>query len=159
MSPAHIVRPGTLPTPFSAAEIRDATVNGMTLLLRTTPHSGPAQYRRTTFVKCDRDGALRSFAPADAGGTVTAEPEQAYSTWAELQGHAVFDTSAASRTIETRETALGTLECWRYDVSDEDGESTYWFALRYPGMPVVFETRDGRGVVVALTEVIEIVTP
>lgn len=159
MSDAHRVRPGTLPTPFSAAEIRDATVDGMTLLLRTTPHSGPAQYRRTTFVKCDRDGALRSFAPADAGGTVTAEPEQAYSTWAELQGHAVFDEAHAARRRETRDTALGTLECWRYDVEDEDGPATFWFALRYPGMPVVYETRDSRGVVESRTEMIEIVTP
>jgi hypothetical protein len=159
MSDPHIVRPGTLPTPFSAAEIRDATVDGMTLLLRTTSHRGSVQYRRTTFVACDREGALRSFAPADAGGREVSEPEQAYSTWAELQGHAVFGETQAKRTQETRETALGTLDCWRYDVSDDDGDSTFWFALRYPGMPVVYQTRDTHGVVTSLTELIEIVTP
>jgi len=137
----------------------DATVDGMTLLLRTTVPGEPAQYRRTTFVTCDRDGALRSFAPADAGGRELAEPEQAYSTWTELLGHAVFEDSHAKRTRETRETSLGTLECWRYDVSDEDGDATFWFALRYPGMPVVYETRDDRGDVRARTEVIEIVSP
>jgi hypothetical protein len=158
MNDPHVVRDGTLPTPFSAAEIREATVDGMSLLIRTEAR-GVTTYRRTTFVACDPQGALRSFSPADAGGRDLAEPEQAYSTWMELQGHAVFDASRATRAKEIRETALGTLECWRYDVDDEDGPATFWFALRYPGMPVVYETRDALGVLESFTEVIEIVTP
>lgn len=158
MSDPHIVRPGTLATPFSAAEIRDASADGMTLLIRTDA-GGDSSYRRTTFVACDPEGALRSFAPTDAAGVALAEPEHVYSTWAELQGHAVFEAERAARSLETRATPLGTLECWRYEVREDDGAASFWFALAYPGMPVMFETRDATGEVTSRTEVIELVTP
>lgn len=159
MTDPHVVRPGTLPTPFSAEEIRAATVDGVSLVIKSTPRDGEPMLRRTTFVACDDEGALRSFVPIDASGTELGEVETAYATWAELQGHAVFDAASATRVEETRPTPLGIVECVRYDVRDEDGVSVFWFDRNRPGMPVVYELRGTDGAVHVLVEVVEMTTP
>lgn len=159
MTDPRIVRPGTLPTPFSAADIRDATVDGLTLVIKSTPREGDPTLRRTTFVACDDQGVLRSFVPIDATGAEQAEVETAYATWPELQGHAVFDEASATRVEETRQTRLGIFECLRYDVRDDDGVSVFWFAHDHPGMPLVYELRGTDGTVHVLVEVVEISAP
>lgn len=137
----HVVAEGLLPTPFTAAEIRDALRAGAVIRVRIEEPDGTTTERINRFSAGDDDGALLESHPADA-------PEAAKGarvTWRELQAHAAFPADRTTVATEVIEHPLGRLECRRYDVADEDGGSVFWFALAHPGMPVRYETTDATG--------------
>jgi hypothetical protein len=143
----YVIAPGTLPTPFSADDLRAGLPDGTVIVLDIDgPHGTIRQFN--TFADCD-----------DTGGTWSAfsdgaEPESARTTWLELQGHASFDAASATRVRETISHPLGELDCWRYDVGPRGDGSVFWFDLARPGMPVRME-RHERGERVSGFEAIE----
>lgn len=141
---AHVLDPGLLPTPFTAAEIREAIGSGTTIRLFVESPDGSTHERINRFRETDAEGATldRWF---------TESPDDVLSsrvTWAELQEHAAFPIDHTTVTTETLELEIGRVECRRYDTSDgpDAPVETYWFSLGHPGMPVRYEVPLDHGI-------------
>ncbi|MEU4013830.1 hypothetical protein AB0E56_01070 [Microbacterium sp. NPDC028030] len=138
----HLLGPGLLPTPFTAAEIRDATGQGTTIHLLLEGPDGPLGEHVNRFHDVDDEGAtLDRWAAADPKAVVSSRV-----TWAELQRHAAFDAGTTSVSTVTLSSPLGELTCRRYDT--EDG--VFWFSVSHPGMPVQFESDGMRTTVLSI---------
>jgi len=125
----------TLPTPFTAEEIRAGCPDGRTV--RARADDGTISVSR--FVDGDLDGAtLESWTEA-ADGTVTAQPRRDRVTWRQLQQHAAFPEERTTVGREAISTPLGAHDCLRYEV----GEMTFWFDVGRPGMPVRHGSSEG----------------
>ncbi len=121
----------TLPTPFSADEIRAGCPDGRTVRMRD--EAGVVSVSR--FLDGDADGTtVESWTESADGATVAAPPSRSRVSWRELQQHASFPAGGTRVSRETIRTHLGEHECLRYDV----GDATFWFDVRRPGMPVQF---------------------
>ncbi|MBW8764304.1 MAG: hypothetical protein JF592_17290 [Microbacterium sp.] len=138
----HILGPGLLPTPFTAAEIRDATGRGKTIRIRIDLPDGTASSRYNRFSETDAEGATLERWSNDDRSDLSANRV----TWLELQQHAAFDAETTSVSSETLSIPLGEVECLRYDT--EDG--TFWFSVAHPGMPVQYESGGVRTTVVGV---------
>lgn len=141
----------TLPTPFTADEIRAATPEGHTVDLTIEEH-GAVSRRRTIFTDCDADGARIHTVAIDEHGDEVGDTVAARTTWADLQAHASFPADATVRTDDTVTTALGTFECRRYEVRRGDDVMNFYFANDLPGMPVLFSV-SREGTLMSVTEV------
>jgi hypothetical protein len=151
----YVMHDDHLPTPFSAAQIRDATPAGHTVETHTRNDTGRIARGRTVFVEVDGDGAtmeaVRAVADEDFG-----EPVRARASWRELQSHASFPADAATRERDEIQTPLGRLVCWRYEVTAPDGVRVFWFADDYPGMPVRYGVRGLGGTLSEWTTVVRV---
>lgn len=133
----HVLGDGLLPTPFTAAEIRRAAGNGLTIVLFVESPDGSQHERINRFEQTDAEGAtLRAWftdAPEDA---VTSRV-----TWRELQEHASFPRAHTTVTDEDLALPFGRVTCRRYEIADAPDApvETYWFSLAHPGMPVRYE--------------------
>lgn len=144
----YILEPDTLPTPFTALEIRDASPEGTVIVVRTTRPGGPPTYRRRTFLITDAAGTRLEVVAVDEAGDPIEGPRVQNPSWVDLQSHAVMSADSTVRERETITTALGEHECWRYTRRARAGATQiYWFALNLPGMPIAFETRTGEQVI------------
>lgn len=141
-SDPHLLGPGLLPTPFTAAEIRDATGTGTVIRLLLEGPDGPMAEHVNRFHDTDDEGAtLDRWASEDPKAVVSNRV-----TWAELQGHAAFDAGTTSVSTVSLSTPLGALTCRRYDT--EDG--IFWFSIDHPGMPVQYESDGLRTTVLSI---------
>jgi hypothetical protein len=131
----HVLDPDHLPTPFSAAEIRDASPVGLTLRLRHEPNAGEPFERVIRFVAVDADGAERMTWRVLADGSLV-DGTSSRSTWLGLQAHASMPRDATTREREVVDTPMGALDCWRYTLREGDSTVELWFALDLPGMPI-----------------------
>lgn len=141
---AHIFGPGLLPTPFTAAEIREATGSGIIVRLFVESPDGSQHERFHRFDETDADGAtLHAWFAENPDDVVTSRV-----TWAELQEHAAFPADHTRVTTEVIDIPLGRIECARYDTSDgpDAPVETYWFSPGHPGMPVRYEVPLDHGV-------------
>ncbi|WP_183095984.1 hypothetical protein [Nocardioides stalactiti] len=147
----HVLEPGHAPTPFTGAQIRDATVAGKTLWRRVDEEGAAPYVRVSRFLDCDRDGALFERSMLTLDGQPLGEPQVGRVEWVDLQRHASFP--AADTTIEDEviSTALGDLDCWRYSVGRGAEVHLFWFAKSLPGMPVQQEVRDDGRVTATVT--------
>jgi hypothetical protein len=135
-----------LPRPFTAEQIRDEWVEGLTVVMRSVGPEGESR-QRWTVVDADETGAVIEFTPIDAKGEAAGAPRTERSTWNQLRDHATFAASSATREVVTRETPLGKYEGWLYRVPDpEQGTLTeFFFASELPGAPLVMRvSREGR---------------
>jgi hypothetical protein len=151
MSDPHVLGPGLLPTPFSAAEIRDASGSGKTIRVLVEQPDGERFERINRFSDCDAEGATLERWLVAADGGVEGEVSAGRVTWLELQWHAAFPAERTTVTEETLELPIGRLDCIRYetregDVADAPVES-FWFARAFPGMPVRYESPTPAGIV------------
>ncbi|MFY9714282.1 MAG: hypothetical protein WAK00_12475 [Microbacterium sp.] len=144
-SDPHVIGPGLLPTPFTAAEIRDATGAGKTIRLRVESPDGSTFERVNRFRETDAEGATLDRWNADSPDAVAS----GHVTWVELQSHAAFPAERTTVSTETLELPIGRVECLRYDTKDApDAETeTFWFSTAHPGMPVRFDAPVGGGVI------------
>ena len=141
-SDPHVLGPGLLPTPFTAAEIREATGRGKTISIRVDLPDGTSSSRFNRFSGTDADGATLERWSREDRSDLTASRV----TWLELQRHAAFDAETTSVSTQSLSLPLGDVDCLRYDT--EDG--TFWFSLAHPGMPVQYESDDIRTTVVGV---------
>lgn len=126
----RVLGPGLAPTPFTADEIRAASQAGRTIEL-LVEGDGEEPYRRyNRYLACDDEGA--TLERGRPGGEI----ETRRVTWAELQSHAAFPAAMTTIEPETIDIPLGRLDCLRYTVRDGDDVTVFWFATKYPGMPV-----------------------
>lgn len=155
----HVLDPQHLPTPFSAEEIREASPDGRTQVVRVQPVGTTASTREIRYDEGGPEGAVQVRTPLGEDGEPSGEPVREAVSWADLQAHASFE---AGRTVRERvrlEHPLGDLDCLRYTVRDGDAVDHYWFDLSRPGMPVLVESRRGSEVVLAMTVVSDEVLP
>ncbi len=143
-----------LPVPFTAEEIRDEWIEGLTLVLRTRTPGGET-WERWTVVAADADGADIEFSPVDAEGNAAGEARVERSSWTELRDHASYPVDVASREQVSRDTALGQLAGWLYRVRDEatGSETELFFASQLPGAPVEMRMSKDGTVAMELTQV------
>jgi len=142
----HVLGPGLLPTPFDPAELRAGCPDGRQIRMRIEADGRIVAWRTNRFRGGDAEGTTLESEAFDADGRPTGEPTTARVTWRALQGHASFEAARTTRTEETIETPLGTLDCWRYSTLEEDGSTgDYWFAHGIAGMPIRYRSVvDGR---------------
>jgi hypothetical protein len=141
---SHRLRPDHLPTPFSAAEIRDGCPAGRTILIREESAGKEPTFRRIVFMEVDGETSVQELQSTDADGTPLGEASLGRATWLDLQRHA----SQPADATEVGEVALdlpfGTFDCWLYTMRGPDAELRFWFAKELAGMPVqVEEWLDG----------------
>ncbi len=143
-----------LPRPFTAEQIRDEWVQGLTLVMHTRAPDSET-WERWTVVSADADGAEIEFRQIDAEGNPAGEPRLGRSSWIELRNHATYPAAAATREEVTRETALGPLEGWLYKVGDaaSGGQTEVFFATDYPGAPFQMRVVQGGDMVMELEQV------
>ena len=147
----HLVEPDHLPTPFTAAEIRDGCPAGREIRV-LVEEPGATYHRVIRFVAVDGDGAVQESRGFTTDGTPLEEPSVSRSSWDELQRHAVFPTDTTTRRSESLSSPLGRLACRAYEVVvGESDVTTFWFDIDRPGMPVKVVTRHGDRVVSTMT--------
>jgi hypothetical protein len=132
----HILQLDHLPTPFTAAEIRDATRPGHTLRLRLEMPGEEPVLCVTRFVETDHEGAVQESQRFNAVGEPADEPTRQRSGWLDFQSHASFPAATTTRGEEMIDLEFGRFDALRYTVIDGDREERYWFARALPGMPV-----------------------
>lgn len=144
MNDPHQLRPDHLPTPFSAAEIRDSKRPGHTLRLHIQAAGEEPIVRVTRFVETDEEGAVMESQRFTLAGEALDEPVRRRSTWLELQSHASFPAATTTRSEETVELSFGRFDALHYVAMDGTEMAHFWFALALPGMPVKTEDwQDG----------------
>jgi len=152
--PLAAAEPETLPTPFTAEEIRDEWITDFRLTVKMSSPGGE-HLERWTVLSWDEEGAEMESVRIDEAGNVQGEPQVARSSWTELRDHALFPADRTRREKVTRDTPLGELEGWLYTVENADAGtvSEFFFAEKLPGAPVHMRvTRDGE----VLTEMTQI---
>ncbi len=136
-----------LPTPFTAEQIRGGFAAGQVVDVRTWSPAGEA-FQRWHVLEATAEACTMESVAIDGDGRPAGEPTASTTSWTELRDHARFPADRATRERCWRETALGTLEGWRYTVEGPDGSTTtFFFADAYPGAPVWMRTlADGEPV-------------
>jgi hypothetical protein len=152
-SDPHVLRPGHLPTPFTAAEIREGCPPGRTVRSLVVEAGAEPIVRVTRFVSSDADGADRESWAETPGGERLTAPAPDHSTWLEFQEHASMPADATTIDLETIDIAAGHYDCLRYTRVDGDTVDTFWFAKTAPGMPLRFEQRIGGELVFSSTAI------
>jgi hypothetical protein len=147
----HRLRHDHLPTPFTAAEIRDATRPGHRLRLRLEASGEEPVLRVTRFVETDDGGAVQESQRFNAAGEPVDEPIRRRSSWLDFQSHASFPAATTTSAEETIELEFGRFDALRYTVVDGNREERYWFARALPGMPVRTEDWEGGELRFAMT--------
>ena len=137
----HRLEAGHLPTPFTAAEIRDHSLPGRTVRSLIVKAGVEPYVRVMRVVSADADGGVREFWTETADGRPLTEPEREHSTFLELQGHASMPADTTRIDEETIDIPAGRYDCLRYTRVDGDTIDTFWFATSAPGAPMRFEKR------------------
>ncbi len=147
----HQLYPDHLPTPFTAAEIRDACRPGRTLRFRVERAGADPAVRVVRYVSADAEWSEQEAWVEDPDGQALGEPERRRSTWLELQEHASFPRASTVRGEEAIHLPAGTFDCLRYARRDEDGTWRFWFARDLPGQPVRLEQEIHGAIVFSMT--------
>jgi len=150
----HQLSPDDLPTPFTAAEIREGCPPGRTLRFRIERAGEDPVIRVSRYAETDVEGAVQESWTEDFDGRRLSDPERERSTWLELQEHASFPRATTQRAEEEVEIAAGRFACLRYTRTDPDAVWRFWFARDLPGQPVCYE-RDASGQIVFSATLIE----
>jgi hypothetical protein len=143
----HVIGAGLLPTPFTAEDIRRGCPAGRRILVRVEKEGARPEFWTSYFLRCDDEGADIESGEATADGEPLGKPVVARSSWSELQRHAAFPADVSRVESRVLDSPFGPLECLVYSVGRGDTTSRFWFARRYPGMPVRYEDVDGDRVV------------
>ena len=137
----HVLQADHLPTPFSAAEIRDAFQPGREVRSRLIRPGEEPVVRVRRSISADAEGGVYEFWTESADGRRLSEPVRDRSTWLELQGHASMPADQTEIEDVTIDVPMGRYAGRRYTRTNGDEVDTFWFAMELPGAPVKFEQR------------------
>lgn len=146
--------PSILQRPFTAEQIRDEWVPGLTIDMRPETPEGVV-VQRWIVVAADAEGVDIERAMLDEAGEPSADRQVQRAGWVELRDHASFPADRSTLEEVTRETALGTLDGWLYRVRDEEsgGVTEFFFARSLPGAPVHMRAEQSGRLVMELTQI------
>jgi len=152
-TPPAAAGPAFLETPYSAEEIRDAWVPGLSLKMVNETEYGK-QYQRWTVVAADAEGCDIEYAELDAQGNKIGQPQVRRSLWTELRDHARFPAASCTRSEITRDTPLGELSGWNYELRDDANDlvTDFFFAHSLPGAPIHMLVKKGGVVMQEMTQ-------
>ncbi len=152
--PVPVAETDNLAPPFTAEQIRAEWTPGLTIVFSFV-FPDRQEWQRWTVVEADDERALIQYLPLDDQGQPTGPPDHSPSRWTELRDHALFPAAGAQRERVSRETILGPLEGWLYEVQDSEAGtmSRFFFADELPGAPIWMETRSGEDVLLTLNQV------
>jgi hypothetical protein len=147
-SPLDPEDPTVLRRPFSAEQIRNEWIVGLTLDIAITGSDG-VSLQRWTVLEVDDLGAQIEYAVLDREGQPVGEPLVERTGWVELRNHATFPAEHSERQTVRRTTPLGDLDGWLYTVRNpEVGTTTeFFFASSLPGAPIQVVTTQGGEIV------------
>ena len=144
----------TLPTPYTAEQIREATTPGRRYRFRTVA-GGRTSIITMEFVEVDPEATVVESSVFDADGNRASPAQTARSTWEELRLHASFPAAATTTEDATVTVPAGTYEATLYTVRAGDQVERFWFARELPGPPVKMEQQTAAGDVVFTMELLE----
>ncbi|MBX2799320.1 MAG: nuclear transport factor 2 family protein [Myxococcales bacterium] len=126
-----------LPTPFTAAQIRQAMPVGLATRWRQIGEAGESQVTWKV-VEADEEGMTQEHLTegSDAAPRTSA-------SWVQLRDHARFPAAHTEVVDEVVDTALGPLPCRRYTVTRDDEVTTFWFSPSHPGPPLRYTSTKG----------------
>ena len=152
---SHRLRPDHHPTPFSAAQIRDAFVVGREVRSLTVRAGAEPYVHVRRNASADAETGVYEVWTETPEGERISEPEQGGSTFFELQGHASMP--AAATTIEpvVIDIPMGRYDGLLYTRTDGETIDTFWFATALPGAPVRMEKRVNGELVYSSTAIQE----
>ena len=130
------------PTPYTAAQIRDAMPVGTVVVYRRVEAGKEPYLNRMTVVAADETSGTIADAVIDEQGVVLSEEAPATMQWEELRKHAEFPVAALQTSDSAVDVPAGHFDTWKYVVTEPDGTvTTYQFARTLPGPPVWMEIR------------------
>jgi hypothetical protein len=132
------------PTPYTAAQIRDAMPVGTVIVYRRVEAGKDPYLNRMTVLSADTVGCKIADAIVDDQGSVVSEEGETEAGWEDLRKHAEFPVAAVQRSDDAVDVPAGHFDTWKYVVTEPDGTvTTYQFARTLPGPPVRMEIRAG----------------
>lgn len=130
-----------LPTPFTAAAIRERWTTDFRVSQRVTDTLGTSTHQ-TRVIEADAEGAQLGFTEYDLDGNELGSREVRVA-WPQLRDHAAFPRTQTTWTDEVEVTVpAGTFTTRRYEVRTDTRVSRYWFDLSRPGPPVKMEIEE-----------------
>jgi hypothetical protein len=132
------------PTPYTAEQIRDSTRTVATIEFKVET-SGKAVVRRLLrFNAANDEGVDVASQTLDEAGSPLGEPKTEHARWDELRKHAEFPRVATKIREESVTVPAGVFDCTVYEVTRDGVLTTFYFAKKAPGPPVLyFTTKDG----------------
>jgi hypothetical protein len=135
------MRDGAAPTPFTAAQIREACPPGRRSTYRIEIPGRPVFLQTFHFLESDEEGCDIEMIRTNLEGISLAEPSTSRSTWEELQSHASWPKNATTIRVADVEVPAGPFpEASLYIVErTAGGKATVtqsYFARELPGPPV-----------------------
>ncbi len=154
----HVLQADHHPTPFTAAEIRDASRPGRTVRRVVEAAGEPTVTRVQRWLHVDEEGGSGLAIVQDADHeTIDRQPFR--SRWLDLQRHASMPMATTTIDEVVLDSPMGPLDCLRYTRLDGDAVDVFWFARSMPGMPVRTERVEGGRVTERVTMVANEVLP
>jgi hypothetical protein len=138
----RVLSSGKAPTPFTAAEIREASPKGRISLFRITG-GGQTLFVRFRFGESDAETSAMETLQLDKDRKPLAKPVTRKAKWRDLQAHASFDKNATTITEAKTEVPFGTFDCLVYTIKGTRGVQRFSFAKDLPGPPVKMEVEVG----------------
>jgi len=138
----RVMAEGKAPTPFTAAQIRDASPDGRVTTLRLKNARG-TYLIRFSFGKCDSESTTFETAGMTLEEKPLGTPTSRTVKWTELQGHASYDKDATTITEESVTVPFGKFDSWVYTVKKAEELHRYCFAKALPGPPIRVTTQKG----------------
>jgi len=156
---SHRLTPDTLPTPFSADQIRDACRPGRSNSFLVEKPGFDAYVSRWEFVTGDDAGADSVRWTETLDGEALGPREESHGTWGEFQHHAAYPADRTVISAESIDVPAGRYACWCYTTTDPGHEVTRaWFARDLPGPPIRVVT-EVDGTTVFSSTLIAVVDP
>lgn len=137
------------PTPFSAAEIRDACPRDRKIVFQVEMFGNPIIYRTTKFASHHDDYTVLENITTGTDGKKIGKTQLVTAKWLDLQAHASFPADQTRISSESYSVPAGTFDCWLYVIKITQGGKTtakrLWFAKKLPGPPICYEEQvDGK---------------
>lgn len=150
---AEVAAPASLPTPYTAEQIRDAMPVGTRVRFRVEAAGQPTVEKTMVVTAADEStGTFTSQTVDPASGAVLKDEGPSAYPWAELREHAAFPASQTERADAEIELPMGRYATWVYTVTDPAGPVTnYWFATALPGPPVQMVVSQGEAELMRMT--------
>jgi hypothetical protein len=139
----------TAPAPFTAEQIHDAAREVASLDFKVEIPGKSAVRRVLRFDRVSDEGVDVASQTLDEGGAPIGEAKTEHAKWEELRKHGEFPRDKTKMHDESVTVPAGTFDCTVYEVTREGAVTTFYFAKKAPGPPVLyFTTKDGARVMV-----------
>jgi L-ascorbate metabolism protein UlaG (beta-lactamase superfamily) len=150
-APAPVARwwaaPAMAPTPYTAAQIRDAMPVGTVIVYRRAEAGAQTYLDRWTVTAADASSCTIADEIVDEAGALLSARGTQTSRWEDLRRHAEFPAATLETSDDAVEVPAGRFETWKYVVTEPGGTvTTYQFARELPGPPVWMQVRGNAGV-------------